>query len=84
MSQPIDYSDRPWMDPDAKPFIKVQSISKYFGDFAAVDSVDLEIYQGEIFTQSPIMNMKLLWSPDPILQLMLRLFMTINWYLKTG
>ena len=49
MSQPIDYTDRPWMDPDAEPFIKVQSISKYFGDFAAVDSVDLEIYQGEIF-----------------------------------
>jgi len=49
MSQPIDYSERPWLDPEAEPFIKVQSISKYFGDFAAVDSVDLEIYQGEIF-----------------------------------
>jgi putrescine transport system ATP-binding protein len=49
MSQPIDYNDRPWLDPEAEPFIKVQSISKYFGDFAAVDSVDLEIYQGEIF-----------------------------------
>jgi putrescine transport system ATP-binding protein len=49
MSQPIDYNDRPWLDPEAEPFIKVQSISKYFGDFAAVDSVDLDIYQGEIF-----------------------------------
>lgn len=49
MSQPIDYTDRPWLDPEAEPFIKVQSISKYFGDFAAVDSVDLDIYQGEIF-----------------------------------
>jgi putrescine transport system ATP-binding protein len=49
MSQPIDYDDRPWLDPEAEPFIKVQSISKYFGDFAAVDSVDLEIYKGEIF-----------------------------------
>jgi putrescine transport system ATP-binding protein len=49
MSQSIDYNDRPWLDPEAEPFIKVQSISKYFGDFAAVDSVDLDIYQGEIF-----------------------------------
>ncbi len=37
------------MDPEAEPFIKVQSVSKHFGDFTAVDSVDLEIYQGELF-----------------------------------
>lgn len=49
MSQSIDHTDRPWLNPEAEPFIKVQSISKYFGDFAAVDSVDLDIYQGEIF-----------------------------------
>ena len=49
MSQSIDYNDRPWLDPDAVPFIKVQSVSKHFGDFTAVDSVDLEIYQGELF-----------------------------------
>ena len=50
MSQPIDYNDRPWMDPDAEPFIRVQSVSKHFGDFTAVDSVDLEIYKGELFS----------------------------------
>jgi putrescine transport system ATP-binding protein len=49
MSQPDGYVDRPWMDPEAKPFIKVQGVSKYFGDFAAVDSVDLDIYKGELF-----------------------------------
>lgn len=49
MSQAPDYSDRPWLDPDAEPFIKVQSVSKHFGDFTAVDSVDLEIYKGELF-----------------------------------
>ena len=49
MSQPIDYNDRPWLDPEAEPFIKVQSVSKHFGDFTAVDSVDLEIYKGELF-----------------------------------
>ena len=44
-----DYSDRPWLDPEAEPFIKVQSVSKHFGDFTAVDSVDLDIYKGELF-----------------------------------
>jgi len=49
MSQSTDYNDRPWLDPEAEPFIKVQSVSKHFGDFTAVDSVDLEIYKGELF-----------------------------------
>jgi len=49
MSQQIDYNDRPWLDPDAEPFIKVQSVSKHFGDFTAVDNVDLEIFKGELF-----------------------------------
>ena len=49
MSQPINYADRPWLDPEAEPFIKVQSVSKLFGDFTAVDSVDLDIYKGELF-----------------------------------
>ena len=49
MSQPINYEDRPWLDPEAEPFIKVQSVSKHFGDFTAVDSVDLDIYKGELF-----------------------------------
>ncbi len=45
----INYTDRPWMDPEAEPFIKIQSVSKHFGDFTAVDSVDLDIYKGELF-----------------------------------
>jgi putrescine transport system ATP-binding protein len=49
MSQSIDYRDRPWLDPEAEPFIKVQSVSKLFGDFTAVDGVDLDIYKGELF-----------------------------------
>jgi putrescine transport system ATP-binding protein len=49
MAAAPDYTDRPWMDPDAEPFIKVQSVSKHFGDFTAVDSVDLEIFKGELF-----------------------------------
>ncbi|MDH3763097.1 MAG: ABC transporter ATP-binding protein [Gammaproteobacteria bacterium] len=49
MSHPIDHTDRPWLDPEAEPFIKVQSVSKHFGDFTAVDSIDLDIYKGELF-----------------------------------
>ena len=49
MAQEINYADRPWMDPEAEPFIKVQSVSKHFGDFTAVDNVDLDIYKGELF-----------------------------------
>ncbi|MCP4767629.1 MAG: ABC transporter ATP-binding protein [Gammaproteobacteria bacterium] len=49
MSQPLAYEDRPWLDPEAEPFIKIQSVSKHFGDFTAVDSVDLDIYKGELF-----------------------------------
>jgi len=50
MSKQPNYTDRPWMDPDAEPFIKVQSVSKQFGTFTAVDSVDLDIYKGELFS----------------------------------
>ena len=49
MTGEINYEDRPWLDPDAEPFIKVQSVSKNFGDFTAVDGVDLDIYKGELF-----------------------------------
>ena len=50
MSDQTKLADRPWMDPDAQPFIKLQSVSKHFGPFTAVDSVDLEIYKGELFS----------------------------------
>lgn len=40
---------RPWADPDATPFLQINSVTKRFGDFTAVDNVSLEIYKGEIF-----------------------------------
>jgi len=40
----------PWLDPQAQPFVKIEGLGKSFGDFAAVDGVDLEIYKGEIFS----------------------------------
>ncbi len=42
-------NDTPWRDPTQKPFIEIRSVTKKFGDFTAVDKVDLEIYRGELF-----------------------------------
>jgi len=39
----------PWKDPQAKPYIRVENVTKKFGDFVAVNDVSLSIYQGEIF-----------------------------------
>ena len=46
---PKSIADRPWLDPDAKPQIVIESINKTFGAFTAVDSVNLRIYKGEMF-----------------------------------
>jgi putrescine transport system ATP-binding protein len=40
---------RPWRDPAAKPFVRIQSVTKKFGDVAAVDKLSLDIYKGELF-----------------------------------
>jgi len=50
MSQPTNYSDRPWLDGDAEPFIKIRNVTKKFGEFTAVDNIDLDIYKGELFS----------------------------------
>ena len=49
MTQNDKYQDRPWLNPEAEPFIKVQSVTKDFGGFIAVNSVDLHIFKGELF-----------------------------------
>jgi len=50
MPQQTNYSCRPWLDADAEPFIKLRSVSKKFGEFTAVDNIDLDIYKGELFS----------------------------------
>jgi putrescine transport system ATP-binding protein len=40
---------RPWRDPTAKPFVRIRTVTKKFGDVAAVADVSLNIYQGELF-----------------------------------
>ena len=49
-SPETDFSDMPWLDPNAKPFIQIKSLGKSFGDFVAVDNISLDIYKGELFT----------------------------------
>jgi putrescine transport system ATP-binding protein len=39
----------PWLDPNAVPYIRIDDVSKKFGDFVAVDDVSLKVYRGEIF-----------------------------------
>jgi putrescine transport system ATP-binding protein len=40
----------PWQDVNAKPFVRVQNITKTFGSVYAVDDVSVDIYQGEFFS----------------------------------
>jgi putrescine transport system ATP-binding protein len=39
----------PWKESRAEPYIRIEGVTKKFGEFAAVDSVSLDIYRGEIF-----------------------------------
>ena len=40
----------PWRNPESAPFVRIEGLSKRFGDFVAVDRVDLGIYKGELFS----------------------------------
>ncbi|WP_342238147.1 ABC transporter ATP-binding protein [Inquilinus sp. OTU3971] len=44
-----DTKDRPWLDPQARPILRIEGLTKTFADFTAVDSVDLEIHRKELF-----------------------------------
>jgi putrescine transport system ATP-binding protein len=39
----------PWADPDAKPHIRFENVTKRFGDAVAVDHLTLDIFEGEFF-----------------------------------
>ena len=39
----------PWKDPDAQPYVRIDRVTKKFGDFIAVDDVSLGIFKKEIF-----------------------------------
>ena len=44
-----DFNEAPWLDPDAKPIVQIKALTKRYGDVAAVDNIDLNIYSGELF-----------------------------------
>jgi len=39
----------PWKVPDAQPYVRIERVTKKFGDFVAVDDVTLDIFKKEIF-----------------------------------
>jgi putrescine transport system ATP-binding protein len=41
--------EMPWKDSKAQPYIRIERVTKKFGEFVAVSDVSLDIYRGEIF-----------------------------------
>ena len=42
-------SETPWLDKDTKPLVQVRGVTKKFGSVTAVNNIDLDIFQGELF-----------------------------------
>lgn len=38
-----------WKQDNAEPFLKIENITKNFGEFTAVDNISLDIYENELF-----------------------------------
>ena len=52
MAQPIRSKPtrlEPWQDPAQTPYVRIERVTKRFGDFLAVDDVTLDIHRGEFF-----------------------------------
>ncbi len=41
--------NEPWHDPHAEAYVRIENITKKFGDFVAVNNVSLKVFKGEIF-----------------------------------
>src|SRR3954462_10128701 len=39
----------PWRDAHAEGYVRIENITKKFGDFTAVNNVSLKVFKGEIF-----------------------------------
>ena len=39
----------PWADPDEKPLVRFDGVTKRFGDFTAIENLSLDIYEREFF-----------------------------------
>ncbi len=40
---------KPWATGSERPFVRIEKVTKKFGDFYAVDDVSLDIWKGELF-----------------------------------
>ncbi|WP_181706040.1 ABC transporter ATP-binding protein [Chthonobacter rhizosphaerae] len=47
---PVKRKFAPWLDPNAKPYIRFEAVTKRFGDFTAVDNLSIDIYEREFFS----------------------------------
>ena len=47
--QTIAQGAKPWVDQNEPPFIRISNLTKKFGQFTAVDNVNLDIYRKELF-----------------------------------
>ncbi len=45
----LAFETRPWLDPSAKPFVRIRNVTKKFGDVLAVSDVSLDIFKSELF-----------------------------------
>ncbi|WP_295450821.1 ABC transporter ATP-binding protein [uncultured Thiodictyon sp.] len=50
MANPEQRKLEPWQDPKAAPYVRIDHVTKQFGDVYAVDDVSLDIFQGEFFS----------------------------------
>ena len=48
MKQQRDFA--PWQDPEAEPFVRIDRVTRTYGDVYAVDDLSLDIYRGELFS----------------------------------
>ena len=46
-ARPAEFA--PWLDPQETPLIRFEGVTKRFGDFTAIDNIDLNIYRKEFF-----------------------------------
>jgi len=50
MNEPVSVASvKPWIAGEERPFVRIQKITKKFGEFIAVDDVSLDIWKGELF-----------------------------------
>jgi putrescine transport system ATP-binding protein len=49
MAEARSKTPEPWLDPHAEAYVRIENVTKRFGNFVAVNNVSLRIFKGEIF-----------------------------------